>query len=289
MRLVDFDVLVNSRLYGDCTHVYGGYGMPERDPYAVLLGGKIREARQAAQMTLAQLGTEVRYSPEQTGKVEFGDRTPSDEFVTRVCEIFPDIAVVVRELYAELRKTGRTYEPWFRRWVDAEQRASMLRSWEHSQLPGLVQTEGYARAVMSDDAQVVGRIERQQVLDRGITLIALVDEYALYRPVGGPKAMRAQLEHLIDLSERPNVYIHVLPAETVVAPGLCGAFILATFDDSVPGVAYLESAADEAQITALPETVARVELLFEALRSETLPRGASRDRIQKVMNERWTS
>jgi transcriptional regulator with XRE-family HTH domain len=257
---------------------------PEWEPYRSILR-TLRATRRLTQQTMAD---RCYISPPYYGNIERGERLPNDQFTTGLLKAFPELTEVITDAVQQARGKASVYPDWFKSWIDAEQRASVLRWWEHSQLPGLLQTEAYARAVLSEDAQVAGRIERQQVLDRGITLIALVDEYALHRPVGGPKAMREQLEHLIDVSERPNVYLHVLPAETVVAPGLLGAFVLATFDDGMSGVAYLESAGDEAQITALSATVARLELIFETLRSETLPRGASRDRIQKVMNERWT-
>ena len=108
----------------------------------------------------------------------------------------------------------------------------------------------------------------------------------LHRSVGGPKVMHDQLEHLADLAENPQTTIQVIPASAGAHAGLLGGFIIADVDGS-PSMVYLETAA-EGQIADSPAIVAHAMLRFDALRSEALPRAASRDLIMKVAEDKWT-
>jgi Domain of unknown function (DUF5753) len=115
-------------------------------------------------------------------------------------------------------------------------------------------------------------------------LWAVLDEAVLRRRVGGAKVMHDQLVHLADLGERVGIKIHVIPAEAGAHVGLLGAFAIAGLAGDAPGIVYFESP-DEGQTSRDPVTVAKMILTFETLRSEALPRGASRDLILKVAGE----
>jgi Domain of unknown function (DUF5753) len=158
-------------------------------------------------------------------------------------------------------------------------------------VPGLLQTEEYARAVVStrpntSDDQieelVAARIQRQEVLGREESplLWTLIDEAALYREVGTPGIMNNQLRHLADLSRRPNVTIQVVPYSAGPHSGLLGAFAIAELDDSPP-IAYLETAV-EGETVEDQSVLGRLALTFGNLRSKALPDVASRDLIVKV-------
>jgi len=163
-------------------------------------------------------------------------------------------------------------------------------------MPGLTQTEDYARAVLGTkpsateaeiEADVAERLARQQVLTREDSapprLYALLDEGILYRPVASAPVMRAQFAHLIEMSELPHITIQVVPYAAGGHSGLLGAFIIAelpaaqsiVFKEDVSGGRVAEDAA----------TVSEVAMCFEALRSEALPKAASRDLISKVAKE----
>jgi hypothetical protein len=162
-------------------------------------------------------------------------------------------------------------------------------------VPGLLQTPDYARAVLATvpniapgdlDERVTARMARQAILDRDDPplLWAVLDEAMLHRPIGDdPKVMREQLAHLDEMAGRRNVTIEVIPYGAGGHVGLLGAFMLADFPDA-PSVAYLETAAS-GQIVEDAKTVAAVILRFDTLRSEALPRRASRESILKVANE----
>ena len=114
----------------------------------------------------------------------------------------------------------------------------------------------------------------------------VIDEAVLHRCIGSPEITRDQLDHLADLAQRPRITIQVIPAEVGAHVGLLGAFSIATFDHAA-AIVYLESP-DQGQTTDKHATVATISLAFDTLRAEALPRGASRDMILKVAEERWT-
>jgi len=161
-----------------------------------------------------------------------------------------------------------------------------------------LQTEDYARAILAADPEtteeqleevVAARLERQAILNKPVppTLWVLLDEAVLHRLIGSRKVMYDQLLALADASCRSNVTVQIVPAEVGAHAGLLGAFIVAEFD-SAPGTVYMESP-DRGQTTELPSVVRRLSLTFDTLRADALPRGASRDLIGKVAEERWAT
>ena len=131
-------------------------------------------------------------------------------------------------------------------------------------------------------------MDRQAVLARANApqMWCVLDEAVLHRNAGGAKVMRAQLEHLACLAERPRTTIQVIPASAGAHAGLLGAFVIAGIDGS-PGIVYLETSA-EGHVTDSPAVVAHVAFRFGSVRSEALPWAASRDLIVKVAEDRWT-
>jgi hypothetical protein len=129
-------------------------------------------------------------------------------------------------------------------------------------------------------------MDRQRIFERPRppSFWAVLDEGVLRRRIGGAKVMADQLVHLAEMGERASIKIHVIPAEAGAHMGLLGALAVAGFAGDALGIVYFESP-DEGQTTREPGTVAKVTLTFETLRSEALPRGASRDLILKVAGE----
>jgi len=173
-------------------------------------------------------------------------------------------------------------------------------------VPGLLQTSDYARAILAvgpdttddelDDV-VAARMERQESRDRAKPpeLWIVLDEAVLHRQIGSRKTMQAQLLQLADLSCRQRISIQVVPAEVGAHAGLMGAFIVANFNgarssdfEGAPSSMYAETAV-EGQIIEKSTLVSKAALVFDRLRSEALPRGASRDLIGKVAEERWAA
>jgi hypothetical protein len=192
---------------------------------------------------------------------------------------------------------GRRREPiWFRPWVDIEREATTLRAFQLAWIPGLLQTEAYARSTLTGgvltprevEDLVAARLDRQAVLtrERGPLLVAVLDEGVLRRRVGDDRAlMAAQLTHLLACTELPSLQLHVVPADAPDYPGLDGPFTIADLPDG-RRVGHVDSAA-QAQILDQPTALASLERRWERIRGEALPRGRSLDLLREAVAA-WT-
>jgi transcriptional regulator with XRE-family HTH domain len=273
----------------------------ELDPSAGPLqffGAELRRTRAAAGLSQDQLGQRLGYSGALVGKVEMGERAPSQDFAEGCDQTFPDTGGLFGRIYQLARRWDGGYPSWFAEWVDSERRATSLCSWEPLIMPGLLQTADYARAILAADPEtsddqledlVAARLERQAIFDRPEPPIlwALIDEAVLHRLIGSRKVMYDQLLHLADTSCRSNITVQVVPAEIGAHAGLLGGFAIASFGNAA-GTVYMESP-DQGQTTEAPSVVRRLSRTFDTLRADALPRGASRDLIGKVAEERWAT
>lgn len=192
-----------------------------------------------------------------------------------------------------------SYEPWIRALLEMEDRATVLRWWEPLVVPGLLQTEDYARAMIragrpgDSDAEVeqmvIARKSRQAIWDRTDPpppmLFAVLGEAVLRQLVGDARIMRAQLSHLTEMARNPRITVQVLPFGGAAHPGMLGPFLVASFDTD-RDAAYLDNALD-GQVTERRNHVARISLLYDALRSVALSPGESAELIMKVADETW--
>jgi transcriptional regulator with XRE-family HTH domain len=255
----------------------------------------LRHYRTAAGMTPEELGARVFLSGSQIRKVEDGTRTPT-EALAEACEGVPELncngaITVLREILKDhLRR--RVYPGWFQGWTEHEAHARRLRSFELVVVPGLLQTETYARAVLRTrvgateeelDETVAARMERQRILDRDHPpeLWVLLDEAVLRRPVGGAEVMAKQLEFLAAAARRPHVVLQVIPLSAGAHEGMRGgAFVLADFDDG-PTVGYQDTAV-AGQIVEDANEVEALAVTWDTLRLEALPRSASLELVEEV-------
>ena len=261
-------------------------------------GAELRRARTAAGLSQDQLGQRLGYSGAQVGKVEIGERAPAEDFAEACDRAFPDAGGLFGRIHQLARHWDGGYPSWFVEWVDCERRAASLRSWQPLLVPGLLQTADYARAILSADPEtteiqldelVSARLERQAILDQPSApmLWMVLDEAVLHRLIGSRKVMHDQLLHLADASCRSNINVQIVPTEIGEHAGLLGGFAIAGFDNE-PSTVYMESP-DQGQTSQLPSVVRRLSLTFDTLRADALPRGASRDLIGKVAEERWAT
>lgn len=173
-------------------------------------------------------------------------------------------------------------------------------AWDYESLfiPGLLQTEDYARAVISGalpfasreevQRRVEVRMERQEVLrnDNPLKLWSIADEAALRREVGGPAVMRAQFRHLLEASELPHVTFQVIPFDAGAHAGMPGSFIVLQFaEEAIPDVIYVESMAGELFLEQESD-VRRYKLVFEHLRAVSASPDASRSLLTSLATER---
>jgi transcriptional regulator with XRE-family HTH domain len=250
-------------------------------------GQQVRRARRAAGWTLTEFGQRIGYDPGQISRIENGKRPPTELFAQMCDRAFPDRDGWFSEFYAESR-TWIATPPWFRSWIEHEQRAATLRIWQLGVVSGLLQTEDYARAILTvnpgvtDDevsARLAARLARQAILTRDDPLTAwfLVDEAALRRRVGSPEAMAGQLAHLAGVARLPNITIQVVPS--TAHAGLLGGFAL------TERAAYVETAV-AGQVFEDAEIIAGLLTRFDTLRNEAL-RGSESLTLIERMCEEW--
>ncbi len=265
-----------------------------------VFGAELRYYRERAGLSQTDLAALVNISHDVISKIETGDRPPAKDFPERLDAVPQlDTRGGLARIWGNLRKglRHRAVPGWFQPWTHFEAQTATLRWYEPLLVPGLLQTEDYARAILAAspggkhddlDDQVAARIARKAIFARADApqLWSVVDEGVLHRSIGGAKVMHDQLEHLADVAENPQTTIQIIPASAGAHAGLLGGFIIADLDGAASMV-YLETAA-EGQIADSPAIVAHAMLRFDALRSEALPRAASRDLIMKVAEDRWT-
>jgi transcriptional regulator with XRE-family HTH domain len=268
---------------------------------AGVFGAELRFHRTQAGLAQSELAEKTHVSHDVISKIETGERPPAEDFPPRL-DAVPELNThgELTRIWEHLRKglRHRAYPGWFQRWADIEAEATALRWYESNLIPGLLQTEGYARAILAArpdstdddlDSAVAARMSRQAILEgeRAPHLWVVLDEGALHRRIGSHKVMLDQLEHLAEMARRPKVSVQILPFEVGAHPGLRGAFVIADCDGAT-SMLYLETAV-EGQTVEVPSVVAKAALVFDALRSEALPRRASLDLIMRVAGEKWNS
>jgi|HubBroStandDraft_1064217.scaffolds.fasta_scaffold36736_1 transcriptional regulator with XRE-family HTH domain len=257
---------------------------------------ELKAQREAAGLTQEQLAKLMGYSASVIAKLETCRTVPSPQHADRA-----DEALKMPGTFRRLRKAtiNGTYEPWFQPYLDIEERATVLRSWQPLVVDGLLQTEAYARGVLrgarptdSDamiDQLVTARMSRQEIWDRKDpeppVLSVILAESVLRQRVGDAQVMQEQLGRLVGTAENPRITTQIMPSLANAHPGLLGPFVVASFENS-PDAAYLDNALD-GQVTERRAQVAQVALLYETLRSEALSPGASTELIMKVADETW--
>ncbi|GAA4104062.1 helix-turn-helix domain-containing protein [Nonomuraea soli] len=260
---------------------------PSSSPLA-FFGAELREHRLRAGLSQEQLADRLSYSLSLVCAVELARRTPSRDFAERADQVLETGGELSR-LWPLVRQA--VYPAWFRPWLEIEQTARTLQTWQPLLIPGLLQTEDYAREVLqrepgatAEQAEeaVAARMTRQSVLHKPDPPMfwAVLDEWMLYRPVGSAETMRGQMRALRDSAQLPNVTIQVVPRDSPAVPGLTGAFVIA----KVPAesdLVYLESAG-EGYVTDRPADVESIVRRYDVIRSLALPVHASLHLLAKA-------
>lgn len=285
--------------------------LSERDRERLsLFVDEMRAMRAERGWSRAELAAHAQYSESLIAMVETYQRAPTQALAKSLDRAFrtagftedapgkPGTPGTFGRLWLKLRTIS--FPESFRPYAELEAKATVLRDFEHSLVPGLLQTEDYARAVLSTKAgateaeievRVAERIARQRILIREEAplprLYALLDEGALYRPVASPTVMHDQLVRLVEMSRCPHVTIQVVPYAAGGHGGLEGAFIIAELPEE-QSIVFLEDASG-GRVAEEAQALSEVTLRYETLRSEALPKPASRDLIAKVAKERWTA
>nr|MDT0662817.1 helix-turn-helix transcriptional regulator [Micromonospora sp. DSM 115978] len=227
------------------------------------LGARLRRLREANQVTREAAGYVIRASESKISRMELGRVGFKERDVVDLLKMYGVADEAERNALLTMAREanqpgwwhrfGDLLPTWFQYYLDLEAAASLIRTYEVQFVPGLLQTEEYARAVImlgygeSGNEQVERRVElrlaRQRLLARADAprLWAVVDEAALRRPIGGRKVMRTQLEGLLEITDLPGVRLQVIPFHAGGHAAAGGAFTILRFpDQELPDVVYIE-------------------------------------------------
>jgi transcriptional regulator with XRE-family HTH domain len=229
----------------------------------ILVGAQLRRLREAKGITREDAGYTIRASESKISRLELGRVSFKERDVADLLTLYgvddPEQREALLALAREANSPGwwHTYDDvlpnWFQTYVGLEEAATLIRTYEVQFVPGLLQTEDYARAVTVSGApeappeeverRVSLRMTRQQLLHRAEPprLWAVVDEAALRRPIGGSKVMRGQIRHLLEVMAMPNVTVQIMPFRFGGHAADGGAFSILRFPEAdLPDVVYVE-------------------------------------------------
>ncbi|MEV0806940.1 helix-turn-helix transcriptional regulator [Micromonospora sp. NPDC050200] len=262
---------------------------------AAFLVAELRRARMRRGWSQDDLAKAVNYSASMVSAVELGQQQPTAKYLELVDRAL-DTGGLFSRMLTELVSMDKA-QIWLRGGRTIEKQAKALRWYGPLHVPGLFQTEAYARAVFEAgglldpdevERRLTDRMERQGILysDRPPKVVAVMDEAALRRPVGSRKTMSDQTLHLARLTtEHPRVRLLVVPCSAGEHPGLGGPFILATLvDDSE--LAYLDSQIRGQELDR-PEDLHRLQRVWETILGEALPPQESIELMREVA-ESWS-
>ncbi|MCR8946021.1 helix-turn-helix domain-containing protein [Streptomyces sp. OUCMDZ-4982] len=236
---------------------------------AEMFGLLLRHFRERAGLSQEQLGKRIGYSKSQVAMVERGARPPKGVFVQRADEVLGAQGALIVAAPKPPKQTERTEQrsplpDWFTPFADEEEKAWARHAYENHVMPGLLQTEAYARAVFTShyptydddeiEAKVTARLERQKLLTRRpLPDISFVLEMVvLTRPIGGRRVMKAQLHHLAEVARLRHVRIQLMDPDREDHAALNGPFVLLETDKRQQ-LAYIEGQGGNFFITEHPE------------------------------------
>ncbi|MFD7663507.1 helix-turn-helix domain-containing protein [Streptomyces sp. NPDC059788] len=230
--------------------------------WRIILGRRLTDLRERAGKSLEEAAREIGASPMTIRRMEKAESSFRHANVRVLLEFYGLPTAEARDfttLVDQANEPGWWYRfrdvvpTWFSPYVALEDASSLIRTYEPHYVPGLLQTEDYARAVLSEgrhrtsdelERRVAVRTKRQDLLFRedAPTLWALMEESVLHRPVGEPDVMRAQLQRILDLSQRPNIRVQILPLGIGAHPGAFGPFTFLRFKvQELPDAVYVEA------------------------------------------------
>jgi hypothetical protein len=281
----------------------GGPTVPRR-----LLGAQLRRLREERGITLEDAGEVIRASGSkmsrlETGRVGFKDRDISD-LLTFYGVIDEQQRAALLQLARGASAHGWWHDysdvlpAWFEAYVGLEEAATSIRTYEVQFVPGLLQTEDYARAVTllghdgepaaEIDQRVELRMNRQALLTgpQPAHLWAVLDEAVLRRHAGRPGVMRRQLLHLLNAAERPNVTIQIIPFAAGAHAAAGGPFSILRFAErDLPDVVYLEQLTSALYLDKR-ETVDHYMAVMERLCLEATPAASTAKTINAILRDR---
>jgi transcriptional regulator with XRE-family HTH domain len=271
------------------------------------LMAELNRLRSASGLSRAQVAERIGSTDTTIWRYETGLTMPRPSDVGALLEAY-GVSGAARDDLIQLAKDARkrgwwhrhreTLKPGFDSYIGLESEASVVRTYQSQVVPGLLQTERYARAIieatgMTSSAAEISekvsvRMARQELIARSedpVRLVAVLDEAVVRRQVGGPEVMAEQLSKLIDLGKLPNVEIRVMPFGSGAHAAMDGPFYFLEFPESDdPDLVYLEQAGS-GLIPEDVEELRRYTLMFGNLMATALTPSQSSAFIAKIVKE----
>jgi transcriptional regulator with XRE-family HTH domain len=272
----------------------------------IVLGARLRRLREANGVSRVDAARHIRATESKISRLELGRSGFKQRDVADLLTLFGIASTDEREDLLSLARRASSpgwwqqyadvIPPWLEQYIGLEEAASIIRTYEVQFVHGLLQTEDYARAVVSlrhgaDEAlQIERRVElrmrRQRLLTRDAPrLWAVIDEAVLRRPLGGREVMRAQLRHLIEVAEMPGVTLQIVPFRAGGHPAAGGAFTLLRFArPEIPDLVYMEHVDTALYVDRRTEVEDHVQIM-EELCVMAEPPEATGDVLEQILRE----
>ncbi|AWI28160.1 helix-turn-helix transcriptional regulator [Streptomyces tirandamycinicus] len=273
-------------------------GEGEREPHPSdslrTFGAVVQALREHAGLSRGDLAAVVRYSKHTVESVELGRRMPDESFVERAEEVLGNTGAL-RRAARHLSRGEVGLAAWFRRWARLEREAVSLCTYECRLVPGLLQSEAYARAVFEGtiplrtdaelETQLTARMERQKMMRERPTVpfSFIVEEHVFRRRFGDAEAMRGLVDHVLERSAPRNVTLQVVPLGAGLHACLDGPVqVLETSEGRRLG--YSEGQKNGRLISDVKEVRVLCQR-YETLRSQALSPKDSRDLLERLRGE----
>ncbi|MEU9162535.1 helix-turn-helix transcriptional regulator [Streptomyces sp. NPDC048424] len=241
-------------------------------------GETIKAFRKRANLTQEQLRPLVGYSVQYVASVEQGRRHPSTKFVEKAEEVLDGFGVI--RIAAKKLSRRRGLAKWFRRWAELEEDAIALNTYECRSIPGLLQTEAYARAQIRDvpplatkeeaEARVTFRMARQALLLKTpyVAFSFIIEQAVIERQTGGPEVTRELIDHLLEVADLPNVDLQIMPRISPEHAGTDGPFCLLETQEH-EWLGYTEGP-QMGQVISDPKAISNLHQQYAKLRIQAL-------------------
>ncbi|MEV8532918.1 helix-turn-helix transcriptional regulator [Streptomyces sp. NPDC051211] len=241
-------------------------------------GRLIQAFRKKCELKQEDVALLARYSVEYVGSVEQGRRFPSEMYIKRLEDALRTDGVILAA-HRDLN-SRRGLASWFRRWAELEDTAVSLNTYECRAVPGLLQTEAYARALVRNvpplpepeeaEARVAARLARQKLLRRApyIAFSFIVDQPVIDRQTGGLEVTRELLDHLLECAALPNVDLQIIPTICPEHAGTDGPFQLLETDEH-EWLGYAEGQKTGRVLTG-PKAISALNQRYAKLRIQAL-------------------
>jgi len=280
------------------------------------LGRYLRELRNKARLTVKAAAETLEWSEAKMWRIETGQTSLRSHDVETMCRVYGAGSDLTGALMALAKETkakgwwhsyGDVIPTWLDVYISLQEAATALSVYQSELVPGLLQTDAYARTLIGSDNPGVNeqeierrvqlRIERQALLTRvtdppGVGIV--LNEAVIRRPIGSQKIMADQLAHLLEVGELPNLAVRVIPFAHGMHYGvMSGAFAMLEFPINgmgmpiEPTTIYIEGYAGALYLDK-PHEVERYEQAFNHIKSASLSEAASRKFIADVVKE-WRS